>query len=354
MSTAVRKYGFINAKLRTRLGNLLPEEFFSGLIRAASLSEAMLQLKETSYSSIGEVYENTGDLKLSELEFYSDEIKMLRELQSYLESDLADFINALLLRYEIDTFKSALRLWFDRVIRVRDISASTGYLYYDKIVHAVDFERIINSNSREELAGILEHTPYSAVFNKWAEHIETEKNLFPLEMDLDAFFYNNLYEASAKLSRSDRIIVKKIIGVEIDLENISRTIRLRTFYKMPVDQIINFSVKGGNRISTEIIRRAGSAASENDVIHSFIEDSYPGFSAFLSDDADHRRRLALIESLLDNVLKQETRKLLIGNPFTIGIILSYFFFKKNEHKRIMTILNAKNYEMTEEDLKGRV
>ena len=352
--TAVKRFGFINAKLRTRLGNLLPDDFFDRLVRANNLVEAMLQLKDTAYASLEKVYSETGDLKMAELELYSEEIALYREVQKYLDPVLAEFINALLLRYEIDIVKNVVRLWFDRKVRGRDISSASGYVYSGKIIHQFDTDEMIEAADIEALAKSAAGTPYAAMITKWSEHILQEQTLFPLEMDLDAFFYDALHAAAKKLDKKDQAIVSRIIGVEIDMENISRTIRLRMFARLPAEDIVRFTVNGGNKVSRPLIRKAAEAGNENDVLSAFIESAYPGFSGFLGDGTDARRRLGLIESLLADVLKQEVRRLMLGNPFTIGIILSYFFFRKKEMSSLMTILNAKYYAIPEDQLRGRI
>ena len=44
----------------------------------------------------------------------------------------------------------------------------------------------------------------------------------------------------------------------------------------------------------------------------------------------------------------------VGNPFSIGIILAYFILKKNELRKIMTVLNAKLYDLQPEEIKSRL
>jgi V/A-type H+-transporting ATPase subunit C len=58
--------------------------------------------------------------------------------------------------------------------------------------------------------------------------------------------------------------------------------------------------------------------------------------------------------VLEQVLLHETRRMLLGYPFTIGIVLSYFIFKKNEIKKVRAILNAKQYRIPEERIKDLI
>ena len=71
-----------------------------------------------------------------------------------------------------------------------------------------------------------------------------------------------------------------------------------------------------------------------------------------SQTPDMASKLILIERLLEEIMLYEVRRTLSGYPFTIGIVLSYFQLKRNEIKKVMTILNAKYYSLSEDRIKG--
>ena len=50
MAGVLKKYAFINAKLRARIGKILTDEFFEGMIRSPSLREPLHLLSETSFA----------------------------------------------------------------------------------------------------------------------------------------------------------------------------------------------------------------------------------------------------------------------------------------------------------------
>ena len=53
-------------------------------------------------------------------------------------------------------------------------------------------------------------------------------------------------------------------------------------------------------------------------------------------------------------MKSEVEHILVGYPFTIGIILAYFILKRNELKKIRTILNAKYYRIEPERIESMI
>jgi vacuolar-type H+-ATPase subunit C/Vma6 len=70
------------------------------------------------------------------------------------------------------------------------------------------------------------------------------------------------------------------------------------------------------------------------------------------DSRENASRLAFIEGLLDELASRQIRKMLAGDPFTIGIILSYFLLVKKEAAKIDRILDAKYYELPEERIRA--
>jgi vacuolar-type H+-ATPase subunit C/Vma6 len=63
----------------------------------------------------------------------------------------------------------------------------------------------------------------------------------------------------------------------------------------------------------------------------------------LTDKGSSASQALLFENLLDNTRKTEFLKLISGYPFTIGIILVYFFMKNRESQFIIALLNGKYY-----------
>ena len=59
------------------------------------------------------------------------------------------------------------------------------------------------------------------------------------------------------------------------------------------------------------------------------------------------RMHTFIEAYLADRRKSEYMKLLVGKPFSIGVVLSYFFLCKGEDSLVSAVLSAKNYKWSE-------
>jgi V/A-type H+-transporting ATPase subunit C len=254
MPGPLKTYAFINAKLRTRISKILPEQFIRQLIRARSLAESVQMLGETDFAPVQKIYEHTGDIKTAELELLRRELEIYLELENLVEEDIRGFVHALTGRFEIENLKNAFRLWFDRQVRGRDIEDARGYLLRRRIHHDFDLDRIINADTLEQAAVHLGRTPYASILREQAAEVMQAASLFPLELALDRYLYGRLAEAADRLGPRDREITRRLIGVEIDLQNVSWLIRFKDFYSLDAERAMGYTLPGGLNLTSELMR----------------------------------------------------------------------------------------------------
>jgi V/A-type H+-transporting ATPase subunit C len=354
ITSAVQKYSFINAKLRTRISKLLSEETYDALIRAPSMVEAVQLLKNTPYTALETIYSKTGDIKSAELELYKAEIAIFHDVERRVDGDTRLFCSALTTYYEVENVKRAVRLWFDRAIRGRDIEDSRNYLYRETIHYPLSLDAIIQAADYSGVVEALKDSPYAQFFGESVPDIQKMNSLFAFEIALDKYYYSQLRRAVDNLSTADARVARRLIGVEVDLLNINRIIRFKTIYNLPLQEALKYSIPYGYELDKEAIARAYNQDRVSEVFDALMK-KHKGLSAMLKErEQDSSSRLEFIEQVLEFVIMREVKRMLVGNPFSIGIILAYFILKKNELKKIMTILNAKYYMMNPEEIKGRL
>ncbi len=353
MVSGISKYAFINAKLRARISKILPDEVFDRLIKASSLDAALDILRDTSFIALQEIYSSTGDLKKGELELLKKEIALYIDIRHYVHESSVEFINALLFQFEIDNLKNAIRIYFDRKIRNLSADPNIHYILYEPIIHQLPIDIIINAESFDEIAGACIGTPYEMIIKKYSETVVSQGSLFRMEIALDHFYYDNLMSAARNMDSADHAIIHRLIGVEVDLQNINWLIRLKNFYDLPLDAVMAMLVPGGFNLNQVMISELYSAQNVTGVLQDFVKGKYPGLMALLSSQtADSQSRLLLIHRILEEIMKQEVQKILAGYPFTVGIIMAYFILKGNELKKIRTILNAKKYNLQQQRIES--
>ena len=344
MVGALSKYSFMNAKLRARISEILTDEIFDQLANAPSIDAALALLRNTAFAGLEDTYARTGDLRLAELELLKTEIGLYKGLRPYLHTNSRPLDDALLSQFEVDNLKNAIRLYFDRSIRKRDVETGAHYILYEPILHDIPMDLIVNAGNFDEIAGLCEGTPYSRTIRKYAGTVLSEGSLFRMEVALDQDYYRDLLSAVRNLSSEDRKVALRLIGVEIDLQNISWIIRFKQFYDLPLEAVRAALIPGGFKLSASLIEELYRAESVSSVLQEFVKGSYPGLSALLSSlTSDSTSRLILIGRILEEIKKYEVQHILAGYPFTVGIILAYFLLKNDEMKRIRALLNTKYY-----------
>jgi len=344
-------YGFVNAKIRSKLSSLLSERDYTALMKKGSLEETIDALRSTPYRDELSTYMQTGDIKSVEFALYIHEINTVKMVHEILHGPAADFVEALLLRYEVDMVKNALRLWFDRAVRGRSIAGATEYLYQESLLHPPNFTALVNASGEEELRAALEGTPYYDLLSPKVAEIKEQQHLFHAELELDAFFYRTLGERTENLPEPDRRRAQKIIGVEIDIQNIDRIARFVSFFDVSERGQWDIVIPGGS-IPREVLQEAYGKRDVEEALHVIFARSYTGYQqATAEEKRSPYARLQNIERLLYTILHDEVKRLLRGYPFTIGTVLAYVFLKRREIGSVIRILNAKYYGFSEEQIR---
>jgi V/A-type H+-transporting ATPase subunit C len=349
MTTRVKRYAFINAKLRARLAQLISDDVLHNLMGAPTLHDALVLLRETPFAYLEDLYNRTGDLKLGEVTLFKHEIELYRELEKYLDEEVLGTVRALALNYEIENLKNGLRIFFDRTVHGRDVREAVSYLYFGRVEHDIDIRQIAEAEKLDEVITALQDSPYARIVERHREAILEEKTLFRLEVAFDRFYFDNLVQKAGDLNSRDRETALRLIGIEIDLLNINWIIRLRSFYRLPMDTAMGFLIPHGFNIGEDAVKEAYASENLVKILQGIIRKKYPGLATLLTaSTGDTYSRLLLVERILDQILQLEIGRIRSGYPFSIGIVLAYFILKRNETRKITTVLNAKQYNLSED------
>ena len=349
--TAVSDYGFINAKLRSRISTILTEDFINSLINSDNIEAAVQVLSTFGYNRAAEVWNSTGDIQGIEFELFKNHIENYRSVMKNTDGHLRDFINVLTIKPEIENIKSVLRLWYGSKIKKRPVGYRASYIYRDRIYENINWDELVNAVDFEDISGVFSSTLYKSVFDD--DSMSPESGLFKLETSLDHLYYRHIFEQSSSLNKSDSRVLKDIISTEIDLQNISWLIRYRHFYKTDYSELAGILIPGGHGLQLENL--ANTLTDENQEFSpvSILNKNYPELSALsISDKHNFSDQAQLFEQLLDETRKRSFTRILAGYPFTIGIVLVYFFMSEREQKFIASILNGKNYGFSADQIKG--
>jgi len=80
------------------------------------------------------------------------------------------------------------------------------------------------------------------------------KQNFERSVNQDVDYYTKLMKLTNTLDNKNKRVLKKINGMEIDLENIMRIFRLKKYYEFEPDYIYPFLIPYNHKLSPEITR----------------------------------------------------------------------------------------------------
>lgn len=347
---SVDTYGFINAKMRARLGKAREEAVTEALLRAPTLVDAIAALRPTRYAALARSYDQSGDIQSLELVLLKMEIALYREIAQYLEGVEGKFIAELLGKIEIDNLKNSIRLWFSSIIHQRPIRHRSEYLFKEEILHPVDWTAMINALSWDGVVASCVGTPYHPILLQYDENTLREEGLFHLESRLDRLWYEEILRATNVLKKVDRLKALELLEQEIDLKNLLILVRYGWYHRLESSELASLLLPWGkvftNRDVALYIETAKENRSVSDLLSHLLPREHQGGESSAVEET------LRIEELLAEHQRRAYRRLLGGEPFTIGTALAYFFLNKEEFRRIKAILNGKYYGFDEGYIRG--
>jgi V/A-type H+-transporting ATPase subunit C len=328
------KYSFANAKIRAMLSYLINPAQFNRLLEAKDFYEVLDILKETPYKDLVEkVDKEKIDLIPMEREFFRNDLNIYRKVYRILSSKREkDFVFILMQRYEIEELKVILRIWHRKMpVKLED------YILREKIIYDIDFKKILSSENIEEIILHLDDTTYKTPLLKAKNKFKERNSLFYLEAALDVDYYERLIKATEKFSSLDREIAKRVLGIEIDIENINWLIKLRKYYSLGMAEMLEWFIPGGEKIRKNTVRSFYTTNGLSQVVESVALGPYAKVKDLIEGNVH------LIEGFLHEVLLREIKRTLAGFPFTIGTIMGYLILKHKETRNLVSLIYAKNY-----------
>jgi V/A-type H+-transporting ATPase subunit C len=340
MPGQLQAYRFINAKLRARIGELLDERFFRTLAGSASVDDAVIELADRGYGDVADAYRDTGDLRMCEQELFRREVETLLEVERYLTGTRRSFVALLADRYEIENLKTALRLWFEGVLRGKHVESKVGYLSREPVHRDLDLDRIVNAANPGEIPAALEDTPYAEPVRESIDQVQQQASLFSVERALDRDYLARLLESARALPGPDRDAALTFVALEADRENVSWIARAVGYYGLEEQRITAGIVPGGRVFDTRTLERAARSGRPTG---SLLEKLGRGAAGGPREGGRQGRDLELIEAALDDEMDRLVHRFLGSYPFTMGVVLAYDVLSARQLRRISTVLNGLSY-----------
>lgn len=359
---SVSQFGFLNAKLKARIGVLKDSSLLDDLIKAPNLVEAFSVLKEKGYPELSDVYDKSGDIEEVELEIFKEEIESYRQIRAFLPKKALFFMDVLEEKLELENLKSAIRMWYSDFVRHHQLRDRAAYLYKGRIVSDINWDGVVNALSWEDLEKAVKESPYFETISSFKYESISRDGLFDLEIALDNLYFSRLFKAIDRLSGDDRMVTRAIYLKDMDLKNILLLIRYGYYHRLERDKIEKIAIPFG-MVYRDL--KENGYFERGDLIKGIRDSVNHRYSALVEDieqvsreseksfeeKGRTEREILKLEGYLHAVRDKEYRSLLSKDPFSIGIMLSYLYLKTQMYQKIRSILTLKRYSWSEERIR---
>jgi len=333
---AVRSYGFINAKVRAKRAFLLSDVDYSDLCEAKDIYESLLILSRTRYKEMtGRLEGQT--VESIEKEIHFEEIGQFLELMNISRNSAQKLFATLVLFYDGEKLKTLLRSWQSK-------APLPDSFYPEKITVDFPVTDLLEALDLEQFIEILKETIFYEPLKNALTPLTTKSRLFDSEIAIDKFMYSQLWDITAKMSKTDREIIRRIVGIEIDLKNLEWIARAKKYYQLQQSELESMLIPHGYHLTKNQMHKLTSTGSIGDGLSRIL----PGVTIPVTTESEEIQSLSALEIILDQALFIEANRAFLSFPLSIGSTVGYYYLVKCEMRNLKSIFNAKSYGMTSE------
>jgi vacuolar-type H+-ATPase subunit C/Vma6 len=336
----VWRYAYGAAKVMALKGGLLTAGDYHFLLRARNLDDLVGYLRTTAYGPVLSGWDShrlDAEAQLGH-RLYGDLALALVKVRRGLKKREARFLDVLARRLVAENLKVVLRA-LHQGLR----GQAADRLLPLEAITSLNFREMLAQESIPRLVDYLAATGWRAPLERGLPRFQKEASLFPLEMSLDLWVFDSLWEGLEHLSRADRRTAGQLLGTLADVTNITWAGRFRDIYGFPGEEIYQYLLEAGSFRSPAARRDLAFAVSVTDLVARLPRASYQELLQGVQDREEVETRLRRIWlATLEHSLAQP--------PFQIGLPLTYLFFKELEIDNLITLVTGRFLQVPSERL----
>jgi V/A-type H+-transporting ATPase subunit C len=334
MSNGVAGYASINARVRVMYSTLLPEDQYSRLCEANDLNALLELLKPTVYGPyLEKVKEREMVARRAAFQIRSHLADAYTSIVHTAPEHTRDLLAQRYRYFEVDNLKAVLRgivagANWDRVRYVLFPYGSSSVL---------PAQEMLESGSVPNAIEMLRGTTYYETLSQAMKRFSAEQNIFPLEVALDLSYWRELWAKTRTLPGNDRTRAMRIIGSQVDMNNLMWAIRYRIYHQLSEEELINYTLPFGYHVRDEDVRIIAAGGD----IAQVVKRIYPDMNDVETLLDEPRKGLPLLELELQRRLAEQCRAAFLGDPFHIGVPLGFLALSEMEIQDLVVLIEAK-------------
>ncbi len=344
---SVSGYAYSYARVMSRMSDILSEGQLKDLMAVGTKDDFISSLMDTTYKENLTKASST-DLRNIELALKCELIDQYLMVLRSTRGKVNAFFEELFRRFEVKNLKAVI------------IAKATGVLTEKPLFFPVEdfFGRtmsgLMDADSMKNLIMRLED-PYKRVLDDVLPEYEASKKPLILESALYQELCGAIWARMTGLGAKDRAIVRKLIGTEFDIMNITTLLRCKaagikeaemTKYLLPYTY--SFDSNADN------VKASMSAEDASTVVQLLPPSAYKEVLMGAILEYEEEKSLIPFERALMNLFSGTIKNTLRGAPINIGAIIGFLYLKELEIKNLCTISVCKENDLSAEETMGIV
>lgn len=326
------KYPNLIAKLKGMNAKNLNSKDFEELLKQNNIVSINSILKTKSYH-LKNLDDNSSR---EEIENELDNILIddIEKIEKYLSNKDKEILFNCVLDYEIKVFMDVLKkIKYGKIEqnKIDNINKWTSKIF-NKL------QGIARVNNINEIKIYSKKTAFENIINSFLDtnNIE-ESNLFLIEMQLDKFYFENLFNNLNTESS------KKLIGTKIDLENIIWIYRMKKYYNMPEEEIKKYIIEVDYNLKclNELI-----AIDDYKQIIEFLKKTK--YKEIFETENEN------LEILIRKYMYNQYKKTFRQAKYDISTVISYLGMDKNQIENIINIVGGVEYKIDKQKIQEKI
>ena len=334
----VSEYAAIHARVRAMYAAMLSPETWIELCGASDLASLIGLLKETAYGPyIAEVEDSRLTPRRTAYQIRKHLAAAFDAIVQLTPAPTRSLVNRLCRRYEVDNLKALLR----------GIETSTPWEQVNFVLFPLGAftelpgQEMVEAESVAAAVDLLQGTSYYDTLSHAMKRYAEEQSLFPLEVALDLAYWRDLWRNVGQLSNASRMPGRRVVGSQLDANNLLWAIRYQVNHHLSEEEIINYTLPFGYRVRDEDIRAIAAGAD----IASIVSRIYPEVGDVAPLLREPQSGIPELEGRLQRYNAGVYRNAFLGYPFHIGIPAAYLLLAEMEIQDLTLLLEAKSAQL---------
>ena len=342
-------YVYCNATISAWEARLLSEARLMELADAPRIVNIFSALDDTDYRpQLAEVprAEEGVDMLTVERALRENLNARYRELLGMVPKERRETVARVIGRVDIWNLKAILTAIHNKVPKEKRLEE----LISSPALPRERLEMLASAESFEQLFEFLKGSEYFDVLSEALKEYET-RGLIALLSALDKHYYISLWK-DVLSKRSQRSILKVMVGYEIDALNIKLILRLKREGASP-EEIDKYLVLPPHELTDAMLKAMITAEDIRSAINMIHRTVY-GQILLEALPQIEVQGLRAAEKVLDEVHLKICRWLALTKFFSIAPVLSYIYLKENEMRNLRAIIRLKADKVDSQKIKETI